>query len=333
MTLKPVVLGVLIALSFGASAQSGKPRLSADRAGVSTQNVSVPGDRSPAAVLYSQLDGENGTITYQNFEPAFDSYDSEAADDFVVPAGQTWVIDQVRTVDVLNAGGTAGNATLRVNFHADSATFPGSIVSGCSYTGLVPVAPLGFTINLPTSCTLGSGTYWLAIQVSQNFNPNGQRFWATRSLQSNSRAVWRNPGNGFGLGCTNWSSACFDPATPDLLFELQGSLGSADPVIVPVAVARAQGSANFRSVIANVSNAAGAGSVVVTAAAVSGSGVVISRIQNNNGVISALIRASCSATTSTFTLSASNGTTSNIATLPVTVTPGGNPNWCAWWPS
>jgi subtilisin-like proprotein convertase family protein len=108
---------------------------------------------------------------------------------------------------------------------------------------------------------------------------------------------------------------------------------NADPVITPMGVTRAQGSANFRSVIANVSNAGGAGNVTVSAAPATGSGVVITGIQNNNGVISALIRAGCMATnSSTFSLTANNGSSSNVATLPVTVTPGTNPLWCQWWP-
>jgi hypothetical protein len=56
-------------------------------------------------------------------------------------------------------------------------------------------------------------------------------------------------------------------------------------------------------VIANFSDAGGAGNATVTEAAAIGSRVVISSIQNNN-----------------------------VATLPVTVTPGDNPSWCAWWP-
>src|SRR5437764_11043816 len=44
----------------------------------------------PASVLYDQLTtASSNSATSQNFEPARDAYDSQLADDFVVPAGQT----------------------------------------------------------------------------------------------------------------------------------------------------------------------------------------------------------------------------------------------------
>ncbi len=58
----------------------------------------------------------------------------------------------------------------------------------------------------------------------------------------------------------------------------------------------------------------------------------IKTIQNANGTISALVRAGCTATNATFTVTASNGSSSNTAQLNVTVATGGNPNWCIWWP-
>ena len=46
-----------------------------------------------AAVLYSQLDSSSGvSITSQNFEADNDAFDSELADDFVVPAGGGWQV-------------------------------------------------------------------------------------------------------------------------------------------------------------------------------------------------------------------------------------------------
>src|SRR5438874_2268609 len=45
----------------------------------------------PADVLYDQYNVAGGnSITSQNFEPDYDAYDAQAADDFVVPTGQTW---------------------------------------------------------------------------------------------------------------------------------------------------------------------------------------------------------------------------------------------------
>ena len=112
-----------------------------------------------------------------------------------------------------------------------------------------------------------------------------------------------------------------------------------DPTITPVATSRATGSPMYRSVIANVSDAAGAGSVLVTVnggASATANGVLLQAIQNNNGVISAAIRGGCFSPISppviSFTLTASSSSGSNTANLPITITAGNNPTWCQWWP-
>jgi len=111
-----------------------------------------------------------------------------------------------------------------------------------------------------------------------------------------------------------------------------------DPTITPVAASRAQGSPMIRSVIANVSDSAGAGNVAVTvngAASATVNGVLLQAIQNNNGVISAAIRGGCNSPVSppavSFTLTASSSSGTNNATLPITITAGSNPTWCQWW--
>jgi len=112
-----------------------------------------------------------------------------------------------------------------------------------------------------------------------------------------------------------------------------------DPTIRPVAASRAAGSPMYRSVIANVSDAAGAGSVLVTVnggASAMVNGVLLQAIQNNNGVISAAMRGGCHSPVSppavSFMLTASSTNGTNSASLPVTITAGGNPTWCLWWP-
>jgi len=58
---------------------------------------------APTVVLYDQYDNPAPTptppvysgVTSQDFEPELDIYDSFAADDFVVPAGQIWNITEV----------------------------------------------------------------------------------------------------------------------------------------------------------------------------------------------------------------------------------------------
>src|SRR6476661_6745079 len=52
-------------------------------------NTTLPAPQAPFVTLYDQYDNQaNFDVTSQDFEAAFDQYDSFAADDFVVPAGQ-----------------------------------------------------------------------------------------------------------------------------------------------------------------------------------------------------------------------------------------------------
>src|SRR5882672_7732725 len=76
------------------------PLRSSGPAGVRHLGI-LPHPRLPEVVLYDQYDNAAATSTSsQNFEPANDPFDSFTADDFVVPSGETWNIEEV---DVLGA--------------------------------------------------------------------------------------------------------------------------------------------------------------------------------------------------------------------------------------
>src|SRR5690606_21994711 len=80
-----------------------------------------------------------------------------------------------------------------------------------------------------SSCALAAGTYWLAVAVDFNFVTQGQIFWSTQTSGAASASVWRNPGDAFATGCTDWGTlaACgvgggVDPA---YTFQLLGAVG------------------------------------------------------------------------------------------------------------
>jgi hypothetical protein len=81
------------------------------------------------------------------------------------------------------------------------------------------------SITLSPPCVLADGTYWVAQQVRQDFTTSGQHFWGNRQIQTGNASVWRNPANGFALGCTDWTpqTTCGvgGATNPDFLFELQ----------------------------------------------------------------------------------------------------------------
>lgn len=214
----------LAVLALPASAQL------VDQAGVGGVN---PVPEGTPMDLYDQTDNASGNgAPDQDFEAAFDAYDSEGADDFEVDWPDGWVVQQVRTIGTQSVGGTADSVD--VNFYPDMAGFPGATAQ-CSYAGIVPTQVAGsFTIDLPSDCFLAPGFWWVAIQTDQDFGGgNGQHFWSNRTVQSNQESVWRNPNNGFGTGCTDWErqTTCGvgGGTNPDFLFVIAGQLGEPAP--------------------------------------------------------------------------------------------------------
>ena len=80
---------------------------SADAAPAIAVSVIPPIPAAPAIILYDQMNNpaptpppppSDGVITSQDYEPKFDNYDSFAADDFVIPVHQVWIIAEVDVI-------------------------------------------------------------------------------------------------------------------------------------------------------------------------------------------------------------------------------------------
>ena len=207
-----------------------------------TPSASASASPCAATVLYDQINNEvtgaGSDVTSQDFEAANNAFDNQGADDFVVPVGQTWNVNQVVVRGEYNTGQGPAPA-FNVFFFNDAATCPGTAVAGGTFlsapytaTSEVPPARQTFTINLPSSVVLAPGTYWVSVQVRMDFAPSppgGQWFWGNRSVMSNSGATWQNPGGGFAVGCTAWGrrTTCLTTSVgPDQLFRLVGTNGA-----------------------------------------------------------------------------------------------------------
>ena len=193
-----------------------------------TSAVALPSFNVPAGstILYDQTasPSTNGT-TFQNFSAANDGYDNEAADDFVVPAAG-WTLSSINLLASTSAGFT-GATTASVTIYPDAAGLPGA-TPACSYAAAPAV--IGATdaaITLPSTCSLAAGTYWLGISVALDYTPNGQIYWTAQTVATGNDAVWQNPGDGFGTGCTTWGplATCLATADPDQSFQLLGAVG------------------------------------------------------------------------------------------------------------
>ena len=221
--------------------QRGYPRVSngrIDRGSFEVQIVPTPTPTpTPCMVLYDQTNtAGSGGVVSQNFEMVNNSYDAQAADDFVVPVMQNWLVQQVKVGGIyFNGPGPA--ASVNVTFYFDSANFPGAVVSGGTFNNLSMSDTAGsFTIPLPTSLVLTAGTYWVSVQANIDFNPFGEWAWSDRTAGSNSPAVWQNPGGGFATSCTTYgrrgANCGIDPAAPDQIFQILGCTVATTPITI-----------------------------------------------------------------------------------------------------
>jgi len=174
-----------------------------------------------AGLLYDQT-ANVGLISTASQNLGFSSvFSSEAADDFIIPAGRSWTVQQVGVLG-LYTGFSFFPLSVNVAIYSDLNGLPGSVV--CVYGNLNPLDTEGdFVITLPSPCVLGSGHYWLEVQANSNTSPR-RWFWTQQTVKSHLESVWRNPGGGFGTGCTTFMpvTACGVANDPDLSFQILG---------------------------------------------------------------------------------------------------------------
>lgn len=183
-----------------------------------------------STVLYTQTGAAANGAPNQNFSSAYDVYDSELADDFTVPAAG-WGIDSVNFAITGSAGGDITVATWNITFYSDGGGIPGAADPGCTYTaqpGTGATAGGGtITVNLPTQCNLSAGTHWFSAQSNLDFAAGGQSFWSNFLPPAiGAPAAFRNPGDGFGSGCTTFTSVAtcgVGGDNPNFIFELLGT--------------------------------------------------------------------------------------------------------------
>lgn len=193
-------------------------------------------------VLYDQTDYPMyppfAAISSQNFEPQFNAFDAQAADDFEVPAGVSgWGIRMVEIKGYYVGGGARNATSVNIWFYADAGGLPGDQVYAA--LGVIPSSGLDtgrFVIDLPTAALLEPGRYWVSVQANLDLLPDNRQWaWQKRIVQNGYESAFRNPGDGFGTGCKDWGArvtTCGSVGGPDLLFRLGGA--SAPPATTSV---------------------------------------------------------------------------------------------------
>jgi hypothetical protein len=179
------------------------------------------------ATLYDQNDDDaGGAVSAQNFEELFDLFDDMAADDFAVPAGQAWRIEEIDLTGAYWAAQDPGPAeSFNIEFLTDASGVPGVAVYAAT---IVPAADDegSVVIRLEPAALLGPGAdYWLSVQANMDFVTDGEWGWELRtSLGSEYVSKWQNPQDGFGTGCVTWgdTASCTALEGVDYMFRLGG---------------------------------------------------------------------------------------------------------------
>ena len=195
------------------------------------ERLTVMEGASTNGTLYTQAGAASNGAPSQNFETAFDAFDCQGADDFTVPANTSWTINQVNVTGTLSTTGPP--ASFNVIFYNNAAALPGSVVQAFNNVATFTGAAGSYNITLPAGLPLGTGTYWVSVQVNMNFTPNGQWFWSNfGGANVGNAAAWQNPGGGFAVGCTSWSNSCaVGGSNRNHIFAIVGSSVTAPAVV------------------------------------------------------------------------------------------------------
>ena len=182
--------------------------------------------KTPQVVLYDQYNNASATATLSATFTDFPTFSSDLADDFVVPAGQTWNVQSIDADGVYFNG--AGPATSwNVFIYTNSGSLPG-------HAGLQHVKPASHAgghdlYGKPgPAAVLAAGTYWIEIQANMTFGTQGEWGWTDRTVLSNSPAALQNPGGGFGClhDLDAKAGGCIPTAGgPDQVYRLNGTTG------------------------------------------------------------------------------------------------------------
>jgi hypothetical protein len=228
--MKTVLLATaaVLALSAGsvASAAGSHPAMAVTGGKISP----IVGHDPSNVVLWNQNSNSNGEgIDSQNFSSTFQQYDTQSADDFVVPAGAVWKIKEV-DVTGLYFGGSGPATSEEViiwkkakGMPSQTRLFDVNNIKGADSAGsFVIKIPKGSPIKLRGGAK--GKTYWLSVVANCNFAGCGEWGWENNATITGNQGMFQNPNGGFGV-CPTWGTIanCVGATDADFMFELQGT--------------------------------------------------------------------------------------------------------------
>jgi hypothetical protein len=150
-----------------------------------------------------------------------------AADDFVVPGGQSWQVDRI-LIPGIYADNDEQAPNFGVTIYTDAPGIPGTLVVSAT---VYPTSDINgeVTLDLAPPLSLSPGTYWLSVNANALFGASQtQWFWRTRTVRTGSPYHWMETSGIFATPCVDlWQPGAAVCGTgggvdPDLVFRLQG---------------------------------------------------------------------------------------------------------------
>jgi hypothetical protein len=206
-----------VALALGVSFASGASAHGAP--GLTVKSNTVSHHSAHPSACTNQRDNDNGIgIVSQNFESAFDIYDSSGADNISKGCAFTTV-----TADGTYFNGSGPADSFAVTLYGGKSA-PGGVKKTCataSYTDTGFGSPA-----IKCSGKTTKKTKWLGVVANMNFSTGGEWGWNTNSTQRSNPASWRNKDDGFSTGCIHFTPllTCIpSDEGPDFSFAVLGS--------------------------------------------------------------------------------------------------------------
>lgn len=168
-------------------------------------------------VLYDQLLplSYGNIISHDITDAANAAYTSFAADDFMIPDGDTWNVAYVNVAGSYSAYAGVNIPAVNVVFYSDNNGKPGTALHtfddllAFNQVAIDPVTGIFlYEISLPQVVNLPAGHYWLGVQAVSDYSATSQWGWHTHeALIIENEFQWKNPSDGFGYGFTDWTPA------------------------------------------------------------------------------------------------------------------------------
>ncbi|MCK8523259.1 T9SS type A sorting domain-containing protein [Aquimarina sp. D1M17] len=176
--------------------------------------------------IYNQNAGAVSSTPSQNFLD-FGAL-VQAADDFVVPNGDTWVINRILAFGGANNAPALNNASVVI--YENNNGIPGDEVYNSGQ--LTPISdPNDTNMNLllPEPVNLESGTYWISVYANLAFGGAQQQwFWSSQNGGIGAETHFQDAGDLFGTGSVDWTpvTTAFGRGPFDQVFDIYGIISN-----------------------------------------------------------------------------------------------------------